>query len=415
MTLLETLPDTAKRAWQELTLLIALGNVLVVSKGFLAPEVGQTYARARTLCRRAASPEASLGVEEMPQFYSVLLGLHQHYLMRGEFQTARELSEQFLTLAQQQENETALWAAHGAVGVTLFHLGKLASAQDHLEQGFLLYNRQQHRPLPFASGVDPGVGYILFYGAVALWVRGYPDQAAARSHQALAIARTLSQPFTLGLALYNVALLHQFRREKQAALEQAQATIALATEYNFPLWLATAKIIQGWVLAGQGKVQAGINQIRQSLNTFRITLGGITGGEPGMPQYLSVLAEVYGQAGLFKEGLNMVDETLVAVNNGGERSGEAELYRLKGELLHKVEVKADEEVEAYFHKAIEVACRQQAKSLELRAVMSLCRLWREAGKKEEARQMLAEIYGWFSEGFDTGDLQEARTLLAVLS
>ncbi|MCB0167288.1 MAG: AAA family ATPase [Anaerolineae bacterium] len=419
LALLETLPDTPWRSQQELILLIALGNALVVSKGFMAPEVGQTYVRARTLCQQAASSDSGRGVEEMTQYYTVLLGLHQHYQMRGEFQTARELGEEFLALAHQQENEAALRAAHGAVGVTLFHLGELATAQDHLEQGFAFYNRQQYRSLPFASGVDPGVGYILFYGAVALWVRGYPDQALTRSHKALAIAQTLAQPFTLGLALYNAALIHQLRREKQAALEQAQATISLATEHNFPLWLATARIIEGWVWTEQGEVQAGINQIRQSLDAFRTSLGGATGREPGISQYLSVLAEVYGQVGLFEEGLGILDETLTTVNRGGDRVWVAELHRLKGELLLRMEGgrmkdEAKTEAEKCFWQAIEVARRQGAKALELRATVSLSRLWQAQEKREAAGPILAKIYNWFSEGFDTPDLKEARALIEGL-
>jgi predicted ATPase len=425
LALLVTLPDTPERALQEVRLQLDLGNVWIAVKGFAAPEAGQAYSRACALCRH---------VGETPQLYPVLQGLQRYYVMRGEFQTAREVGEEFLHLAQHQQNLAARLAAQAALGPTLYYLGELTAAREQLKQGVALYDLRQHRSLAFDYGTDPGVT-CLFHEALTLWHLGYPEQALARSHQALSLAQDLSHPFTLAVALYQLALLYQLRRDEQAALAQAQATIIFSSEHDFPIWRATATIVQGWVLVGQGEMKEGISRICQGLDTCR-NLGTAAGGAPGTTQYLSVLAEAYSKAGRPHEGLDVLAEAQATANGGGERMWAAELYRLKGELLLKDEgerpalpvlnevegpvlnevdgMKA-ESPENCFLRALEIARRQQAKSLELRAVMSLCRLRQEQGKKEEARQMLAEIYGWFTEGFDTVDLREAKSLLDALS
>jgi predicted ATPase len=240
----------------------------------------------------------------------------------------------------------------------------------------------------------------------------------------LTFAQGLSHPFSLAFALNFSAALHQFRGEGQAAQERADAAVALCAEQGFPFWLAMGTILQGWVLAEQGEAEKGIAQIRQGLTSYRAT-----GAELFRPHFLALLAEACGKGRQTEEGLSAVAEALDGVHQTGERYYEAELYRLKGELSLQSEVRSPKseipntqpltpnpqpEAEACILKAIEIARKQQAKSLELRAVMSLSRLWQAQGKKDEARQMLAEIYGWFTEGFDTKDLQEAKALLDSL-
>jgi len=427
LDLIKTLPDTPERTQQELTLQIALGGPLMATKGFAAPEVEKAYARARELCQQ---------VGETPQLFLVLWGLWAFYTVRAELQAARELGEQSLSLAQSVQDPALLLWAHLMVGVTLFWLGEFASAQAHLEQSIALYDPQQHRSHAFFYGQSPKVS-CLSIATWALWLLGYPDQAQERIRGALALAQELSHPFSLVYALFYAASLHRFRREVQATQERAEALIALSREQGFLYRLTFGTILRGWATAEQGQGEEGITPIRQGLAAFQATGAGVV-----RPYFLALLAEAYGKVGQGEKGLSVLAEALTAVEKTGERFYEAELYRLKGELSlqsRQVEDKsqtshgqvegksevtnpqhlapstqAEAEAEACFLKAIEIARRQSAKSLELRAVMSLSQLWQQQGKRGDARQMLAEIYGWFTEGFDTKDLQEAKALLTEL-
>jgi predicted ATPase len=431
LELLQALPNTPERAQQELRLQITLGPSLMAIKGNGCPEAGNTYTRAREICQQ---------VGETPQLRSALGGLLSFHLAREELQTARELGEQLLSLTQHLHDPALLVGPHHALGHTLFSLGELVLAREHLEQGIALYNPQKRRSYTFHSAVvDPGMG-CLSYAALTLWVLGYPDQALKRSHEALTAAQELSSPYSLAFALDLAAMLRQFSRESQAAQEQAESAITLCAKQGFPFYLAWGISLRGCALAEQGQVEEGIAQIRQGLAAWQAT-----GAERHRPYFLTLLAEAYGKAGQTEEGLTVLVEALAAVNKTGGRVWEAELYRLKGELTlkqsrvqslgssvktsgkakvesGKLQVPSTQplapspqtEAEACFRKAIEIAQKQQAKSLELRATTSLARLWQQQDKKKEAHRMLAEIYGWFTEGFDTKDLQEAKALLAEL-
>jgi predicted ATPase len=400
LEVLKMLPDTPQRTQQELTLHTALGVPLRATKGLAAPEVGQVYARARELCQQ---------VEETPQLFPVLRGLWEFYELQGELQTARELGEQLLTLAQRIGEVELRLVAHNVLGDTFIWLGEFAVAREHLEQGLALYHPQQHRSHAFLYGYDSGV-HCLSFGAWALWYLGCPDQALRRIHEALTLAQELSHPFSLAFALAFAAWLHQLRREGQAAQEWAEAAIALATDQGFPFWESWGTVLRGWALAEQGQSAEGIAQMGQGIAAWRAT-----GAELQRPYYLALLAEAYGKAGQAEEGLSVLAEALTAVHKTGERQYEAELYRLKGELLLKQDIPDVQEAESCLRQAVAVAYQQQAKSLELRAAMSLSRLWQHYGKRVEARELLAPVYGWFTEGFDTADLQEAKVLLAALS
>jgi TOMM system kinase/cyclase fusion protein len=400
LDVLKPLPDTPERTQHELTLHVALGVALRATKGLGAPEVGQIYARARELCQQ---------VEETPQLFPVLRGLWEFYELQGELQTARELGEQLLTLAQRVQEEELLLVAHNVLGDTLVWLGEFAVARAHLEQGIALYNPQQYRSHAFLYGYDSGV-HCLAFGAWALWYLGYPDHALRRIHEALTLAQGLSHPFSLAFALAFAAWLHQLRREGQAAQERAEAAIAIASDQGFPFWESWGTVLRGWALAEQGQSAEGIAQMRQGIAAWRAT-----GAELQLPYYLALLVEAYRRAGQAEEGLRVLAEALTAVRNTGERQHEAELYRLKGELRLKQDVPDEPEAERCLRQAIDVACQQQAKSLELRAVIGLARLWQRQGKRAEAGELLAPIYGWFTEGFDTADLQEAKALLEELS
>ena len=422
LEVLKTLPDTPERTQQELMLQTTLGTPLMITKGYAAAEAERAYARARELCRQMG---------ETPQLFLVLLGLWAFYFLRGMLHTARELAEQLLRLAQSAEDPELFVWAHHVLGATLFHLGELVSARAHLEQSIALYDPQKHRPdrSEVFRQQDPGVT-CRCYVVPVLWSLGCPDQALERSHEALSLAQELSHPFSLAWALHMAGRIHKYRQERQVAQEQAEATIALSTEQGFAQWVAYGTVVRGWALAEQGQWEEGIVQMRQGLAAWRAT-----GAELAVPEILTTLAEAYGKAAQTEEGLTVVAEALALVDKNKEHCSEAELYRLKGELTLQQERQrapgneqqatvanarclmpdANGEAEACFLKAINIAQKQQAKSWELRAATSQARLWQQQGKRDDARQMLAEVYNWFTEGLDTKDLQEAKALLEELS
>jgi predicted ATPase len=404
LEVLKTLPDTPERTQQELILQITLGAPLQATKGFAAPEVERVYARARELCQQAG---------ETAQLFPVLWGLWFSYLAQAELQTARETGEQLLTLAQSVQDTDLLLEAHMALGATLFHLGEFVLAREHLEQGIALYDPQKHHSHAFVYGTDPGVNCRIWITLV-LWFLGYPDQALRRNDEAITLAREISHAFSLGFALD--PWIHRLRREGQATQTQAEVLMTFANEQGFTQLLSEGMMLRGWALAERGQEEEGITQIRQGL-----TAQPARETECVRPHFLALLAEVCGKAGLAKEGLALLDEALAATERNVGRFYEAELYRLKGGLMltqssiQGLASRVRKEAEECFVKAIDIARKQQAKSLELRAVMSLARLWQQQGKQAEAHQMLFAIYGWFTEGFDTKDLQEAKALLEELS
>jgi predicted ATPase/class 3 adenylate cyclase len=396
LEVLKTLPDSPEHLQHELDLQITFGQALTVTKGYAAPEVEHTYTRARELCQQ---------VGETPQLFPVLRGLWNFYLIRRELRTARALAEQLLSLAQRAQDPALLQQAHSALAGALVHLGEFSATQAHLQQGLALYDPQQHRAQALPLEIDLGV-FFLAYMTRPLWLLGYPDQALQRSHEALTLAQELTRPFSLAYALAFAAWVHQFRREGQATHARAEALCALAREQGFAFFLATGTMHRGWALAEQGQSIAGMVQIHEGLAAYRAT-----GAEVDRAYFLALLAEVYRQGKQDDEGLTVLEEALALVDQHASVMWEAELHRLKGELLLARSIENQVEAEACFHEALEIARRQQAKSLELRAAMSLSRLWQHQGKTEQARQLLAEVYAWFTEGFDTADLKEAKALL----
>jgi class 3 adenylate cyclase/predicted ATPase len=399
LAVLQTLPDTPQRAQQELRLQTVLGPALIATKGYAASEVERTYARARELCQQSGAT---------PGLFSALRGLWVFNEARAEHQTARQLGAQLLTLAQTLQDPMLLVEAHRALGNTLFWLGEFASARTHLAQGMALYDPQQHHSLAFLYGTDPGV-VCLSYTAWALGLLGYADQALQKSEEALALAQQMSHFHSLALALTWAIYLHQARGELQAVQERVETLVALAAQQRFPYWLALGTILEGWTLSQQ-RPAAGIAQMQQGLAAYRAT-----GAELFRTYWLALLAEAYGTAGHVQEGLQVLDEALALVDKNGERYWEAELYRRKGELLLQSRDRdAAPGAAVCLQQALAVARRQQAKALELRAALSLSRLWHQQSKRAEAYRLVAEVYGWFTEGFATADLQEARVLLDKL-
>jgi predicted ATPase len=399
LEMLQTLPETPERVQREVDMLIALGASLIAAKGYAASEVGETYTYARQLCDHLEDPY---------QLFPVLRGLWNYYNVRAEPQTAHALGEQLLTLAHQVGDVGMQCVAHRALGATLFFLGTVASAHTHFTQGIALYDPQQHRASAFLYGEDSGV-VCHSVASWTLWSLGYSDQGLTQSREAVTLARQSAHPFSLGFALGETARFHQCRREVCFTQEHADAAITLATEQRFPLWISFGTLLSGWVRAYQGQAQEGIEQITQGLIAYRAT-----GAVVFQPYFLALLAEAHGMRGQPEAGLTVLTEALALVDTTGERWYEPELYRLKGELLLQQNSANQAEAETCFQQAITIARSQQAKSLELRAATSLARLWQQQGKRGEARQVLGDVYGWFTEGFDTADLQDAKALLNEL-
>jgi class 3 adenylate cyclase/predicted ATPase len=397
--LLKTLPETPEHTQQALTLYIALGAALQTTKGHAAPEVEHAYTQARTLCQQ---------VGETPELIPVLLGLWRFYNVRSQFHTGRELGDTLLRLAQRTDDPALAVIAHYALGSTWLFLGALLAARQHMEESIVRDRPDQRCALAFRIGQDPAVG-CRANAATTLWLLGYPAQALAHVHDALALAHELSHPPSLAFARGRVAFVLQFCRDVQAVHEQAEAAIALSTEQGFPLWAAWGTSCRGWALVMQGQ-EEGMAQVRHGITAFRAT-----GAALFVPYLCTVLAEVSAHLGHIEDGLQALAEAHTLVEQYEERWWEAEVARLRGVLLLRQPGTSQAEAETWLQRALDVARRQEAKALELRAAMSLSRLWQRQGKRDQARELLAPIYGWFTEGFDTADLQEAKALLEALT
>jgi predicted ATPase/class 3 adenylate cyclase/DNA-binding winged helix-turn-helix (wHTH) protein len=399
LTLAATLPDSPERLQHELTLYMALGRALMATHGFAATEVEHAYMRARDCARQVGDPE---------QIFMALRGLWLMYLVRGAVQMAYEQGVHLLHLAQQQLDPLLLIEAHRAVGVSLCFLGEIPDALAHLQQGLALHQDAQHNALTARYVQDPGM-VCLAYTAWVLWWRGYPDQALHQIAQALALVQQCQHPFCQAFVLHFAAILQQCRGDAQAVARYAETSLALAQQYGYALFIAMGEIFRGWALAEQQPGDDGIEPIRAGVAAYRAT-----GAELYRPYFLGLLAEVYGRRGRAETGLEVLAEALAQIEATGERLYEAEIYRLQGELLLARSPEQRTAAEACFQHALALARLQQARLLEVRAAMSLSRLWLQQGKRAEARHMLGEVYGWFTEGFDTPDVQAARMLLDAL-
>jgi DNA-binding winged helix-turn-helix (wHTH) protein/predicted ATPase len=420
LELLTAVPETPERLHHELNLQLSLGAAWARLSGWSAPEVEQAYARARTLCQRLGEP---------PQLSTVLRGQITLWVQRAAWQTAYEFAEHLLTLAQRQADPVLLLTAHSALGGSLFCRGEVAAAHAHFAQGSALYRPAYHGALVAHHGPDLGV-HARCYVALSLWLRGAPAQALAQMHEARTLAQELAHPYSLAFAFQHVTRLHQWRRDVPATLAGTEAMMALCAEHEFGQYAAQGKLLHGWALVTQGQRDTGLDQMCQGLTAYEAT-----GAAVWRPYFLAVVAEGYGHLGAADEGLRVLAEALAAVQQTGECLWEAELQRLQGELLltkhtrlygtrtrpldpSRLAVTMPSVLTAAaasFRDALTMARHQQAKSLELRAAMSLARVWQQQGQRGAAHDLLAPIYHWFTEGFDTADLQEAKALLEALA
>jgi DNA-binding SARP family transcriptional activator/predicted ATPase len=399
LELLEKLPETSERAQEELVLQLGLVGPLQAIRGFAAPEVGHSCSRALELC---------LQMGETLQLLPALFLLWSFQIPRAQYEKALNIGEQLFSLAQREQDSQHIAMANLVIGFTLVCTGEFVPARSRLEDMIAGYDPEQYRSLMHVLGQDIGVACLSIISWV-LWFLGYPDQALKRSQEALTLAQRLDHPFSLAFALGIAgASLHLLRREGQMVEKWTDSLNRLVMEEGFVLYQAGGTLFQGWVQTEHGRFEEGIALMHRGMATWYAM-----GVRIQYTQFLAMVIEAYSRAGQAEEGLKLLPEALDAVEKNNERYYEAELHRLKGELLL---IQGDEiKSEISFHKAFEVARRQQAKSWELRTAMSLSRLWQRQGKREEARKLLAETYDWFTEGFDTPDLKEAKAFLEELS
>jgi class 3 adenylate cyclase/tetratricopeptide (TPR) repeat protein len=398
LELLAAQPDTRERAAQELPLRITLGRALTVMKGGTTPEVEGAYKRARDLCRRVGGTS---------QLFGIVAGLCAIHSQRGERRQAHELAEELLRLAEISQEPGLLVLAHLQMGTSLFWSGE-PGAREHLQRSLTRYDPRLHQAPEFMyAGANPKV-IALWYSSLLSFAEGYPDQALQRSREAVQLAQELAHPFSLLFALGGMAEIHSYRGEVGLSQQRFEALSTLAEEFGFPFWVMIANLWRAYALADLGREQEAITLLEMGVNAIRAG-----GALVILPRLLVRLGEVYARAGKAAEGLRVISEGWDLMKANGDFASEAYLHTVKGEVL--LAMSEEKEAESCFRQAIEIARRRSQKSEELRAATSLARLWQKQGKKEQARRILAEIYGWFTEGFDTRDLREATALLDELS
>jgi class 3 adenylate cyclase/predicted ATPase len=402
LDLIGSLPRSTDTHRRELLALTTLGPALIVTHGYSSAEVAASYSRATELSQDSGDSR---------QLFSVLRGQWVSCASRGELRKALATGHKLLALAQTLDDSCLLLEAQSAIGRTLFlNLRDLCDARTHLEAAVSLYEPSMHRVLVALGAEDSGVSALSFLSST-LWLLGYPEQASERSEQALTLARHVVHPHSLGYALAFSAQTRCLRREPKLAKERAEATIALAAEHGLHFWRAWSEIFRGWALAEQGRGEESCAQLRHGLDSWRAI-----GSRIFLPLFGGLLADGLRKSARLEEAVTALDEAFAAAEQYGETWWNAELHRVRGELWLAARADASGDgAEHCFRQAIELTRQQGAKSLELRAVTSLSRLLRSQGKCDEARQTLAEIYGWFTEGFDTADLKDAKALLDELS
>jgi predicted ATPase len=401
LDLIGSLPNAEQQLEEELALRLTIGGPLTAIKGYAAPEVEQTYHRAWALCEQVGRPA---------ELFSVLRGLWNCHLLRGELQQAHELSERLVILAEEQGPPLHRALARRALGPTLFYLGRFADAAAVLDEGIAIDDAVESldgdRANLLLHTERAGVSCRLLSGR-ALWFLGFPDRALRMVEAGLALAQGLAHANSIGFALAWAGFLHNFRREFAAAQKRAEAAIAFASEHLLPQRLGQATMCRGFALVGLAQQAEGIAQLRTGLAAWNGT-----GAHLLDTQWLAWIAEAHLRAGEFDAALTALDRAAQTAVAAGDCHYQAELHRLRGGVL--VAIGGEAEAGSCFQQAIDTARSQQAKSLELRAATSLARLWAEQGERDKAHDLLAPVYDWFTEGFDTADLKDARALLDEL-
>jgi predicted ATPase/class 3 adenylate cyclase len=393
LELLKHIDDEKKRNKLELDFQITLGVPLLATKGYGAEEVGKVYERARDLSQK---------VGDIPQLFPALVGQFRFYLLRGDITKAFDISELLLSWAKTSGDSHLLLEANRSIGVTLFHMGEVATSLEHLEKAIDHYNPAQHGSHAHLYGSDPAVT-CLSYGALAQCLLGYENKAVKYGKKAIQQAKKLKHPFSQVFALNHHAWLHQFYRETELVDKFATELLAVSQEYGFPFWQITGLFFQGWVLAQRKRVELGINQMEQSIKAFQATGAGSV-----LPYFMTAVAEVYLENDRPENALKWLEDAEVRAQKNREHFFDAEIYRVRGETIFALDRQNKKDIESLLWRAIETARRQGLKSLELRALMSLVRIGR---RKKETMTLFRDTYKWFVEGLDTKDLKQAKNLL----
>jgi predicted ATPase len=396
LELLAYLPEGPERTQLELSLQTALGTTLIATHGYASPQVERAFVRARELCRALGDP---------PQVIPVLYGMCLFRLVRAELEQAYEEGSQLLLLARRAGNADYVLGCYVQMGTSALYMGQFERARAHLDQVLAIYDPNQHTGLAYRHGQDPCVA-ALSYLSWMLWAQGYPEQALQKGNAALNLANELGHPYSLTMAIVFFSKLQELMRRWSDCQVVFFSKLQAAEQGHFSLWKAMATIVHGTALAHRGRTDKGIAELLQGLDNLRTT-----GTHLGEPYYRARLAEVYLLVGRRAEGLQAVDESL---SSSEQVWWLPEQHRLRAELL-LLAPGSEAEAEAALRQALEVARQQTSRTLELRAAMSLARLLRKQGRAAEGRDLLAECYAWFTEGFDTPDLQEAGTLLEELA
>jgi class 3 adenylate cyclase/predicted ATPase len=402
-----TLPATPAQRREHIKLQVALITPLIHVKGYAAPETKAAAERARLLIEQAeALGEPS---KDPLLLFSVLFAFWaaSHIAFNGD--VIRELAEEFLSLAEKQGATVPLMIGHRLMGMSLLETGDIARGRAHFDRAIELYDPVEHRPLSTRFSVDTKVS-VLSYRSLALWMLGYPEAALADADQTVSDAREIGQAATLMYALTVASLIHIHCGNYATANALVDELIALADEKGTMFWKAYGMVHQGCVLAQTGKASDAVQMITASIIGSRST-----GSTLWTPYFLSYLARAYAELRIFDEAWRCIGEARIAMDTNGERWFEVEANRITGEITLMSPEPDAAKAEVYFQRALAVARKQQATSWELRAAMSMARLWRDQGKRNEARELLAPVYGWFTEGFDTLDLKEAKALLEQLA
>jgi predicted ATPase len=403
LEVLARLPESRERDEQEVLLQAALIGPSIATEGY-----GSALERAT---RRAVALGAGIGAGSPAQLQVVwahmsLAALHEH---RGAVRTALALAEEAIGAAERLGDPLIGSHAHHRLGHLHVFSGDPAAARRYLEEGLLLYDPERHRTKAASLLFDVGMACHAWLG-LALWQGGFPAEALRHAEEAIAAGRAVAHPLSEVYSLPVAAMLHQWRGEATLCLERSEAALALATEQMLPFFAAIAMVLAGWALVKEGQTEKGVSRLHAGLQAYRTPGGKVHG-----PHWLALLAEACLAAGRIEDGLSAVREALAETEETEARYYEAELNRLEGELLLASETPDESRAEALFRKAIAIARAQQAKSWELRAATSLARLLARQGRREEAQALLAPVYGWFTEGFDTADLIAAKALLEQLA
>jgi predicted ATPase len=402
-----TLSSTVAVRREQITLQVALAHAVMHTKGYAAAETKVSLGQARALIERAETLGEPL--EDPLALFSILYGFWGANLVAFNGDAMREIATEALALAEKQGTTAPLMIGHRLMGSSLLLTGGIAEGRVHLDRAMALYDAREHRPLAMRFGHDVGVA-ILSYRPLSLWLLGYRDAARMDIEHALKDARRIEHAVTLMLAL-DVTLLTQVHSgDYDAARAQADEVVALADEKGALFWKAMGMMFQGCVFALTGEASRAVQSITSASAAYRST-----GASSFAPLFLSGLAWAYANLKQFDDARRCIDEALTAVKASGERWYEADIHRVAGEVERRTPEPDVMKVEAHFERALEIARAQQARSWELRAAMSMARLWRDQGKRATAHCLLAPIYGWFTEGFDTLDLKEAKALLDALA